>query len=50
VLYYYTPQGVSNARLHPKIEKTLKVAATARNWNTVLKLDHLAKQLARDAK
>nr|WP_255626544.1 DUF1697 domain-containing protein [Phyllobacterium sp. KW56] len=50
VLYYYTPQGVSNARLHPKIEKTLRVAATARNWNTVLKLAHLAKQMAGDAK
>ena len=50
VLYYYAPQGVSNARLHPKIEKTLKVAATARNWNTVLKLAHLAKQMAGDAK
>ena len=50
VLYYYTPQGVSNARLHPKIETTLKIAATARNWNTVLKLAHLAKQLGKDAK
>ncbi|MBB3147625.1 uncharacterized protein (DUF1697 family) [Phyllobacterium trifolii] len=50
VLYYYAPHGVSNARLHPKIEKTLKVAATARNWNTVLKLAHLAKQMAGDAK
>ena len=50
VLYYYAPQGVSNARLHPKIEKTLNVAATARNWNTVIKLAHLAKQMAGDAK
>jgi uncharacterized protein (DUF1697 family) len=50
VLYYYTPQGVSNARLHPKIEPTLKIAATARNWNTVVKLSHLAEQVARDAK
>jgi uncharacterized protein (DUF1697 family) len=50
VLYYYTPQGVSNARLHAKIEPTLKIAATARNWNTVVKLSHLAEQVARDAK
>lgn len=42
VLYYYTPQGFSNARLHPKIERTLGVAATARNWNSVLKLQDLA--------
>jgi len=50
VLYYYTPQGISDAKLHPKIETTLKIAATARNWNTVLKLAHLAKQLGKDAK
>ncbi|MDQ0999345.1 uncharacterized protein (DUF1697 family) [Phyllobacterium ifriqiyense] len=42
VLYYYTPQGISNARLFPKIERTLGVVATARNWNTVLKLQALA--------
>ncbi len=42
VLYYYTPQGISNARLFPKIERTLSVAMTARNWNTVLKLQALA--------
>jgi uncharacterized protein (DUF1697 family) len=42
VLYYYTPQGISNARLFPKIERTLRVVATARNWNSVLKLQALA--------
>ncbi|EJN01661.1 DUF1697 domain-containing protein [Phyllobacterium sp. YR531] len=42
VLYYHTPQGISNARLFPKIERTLGVAATARNWNSVLKLQALA--------
>ena len=42
VLYYHTPHGFSNARLHPKIERTLQVAATARNWNSVLKLQDLA--------
>ncbi|MEP7454998.1 DUF1697 domain-containing protein [Phyllobacterium sp. SB3] len=42
VLYYYTPQGISNARLFPKIERTLGVVATARNWNSVLKLQALA--------
>lgn len=42
VLYYHTPQGISNARLFPKIERTLGVVATARNWNSVLKLQALA--------
>jgi uncharacterized protein (DUF1697 family) len=45
VLYYHTPQGFSNARLHPKIERTLEVAATARNWNSVLKLQELAETI-----
>ncbi|WP_027231547.1 DUF1697 domain-containing protein [Phyllobacterium sp. UNC302MFCol5.2] len=45
VLYYYPPQGASQSKLHGKIESTLKVAATARNWNTVLKLGDLAERL-----
>ena len=46
VLYYYPPQGASQSKLHGKIESTLKVATTARNWNTVLKLAQLAERLA----
>lgn len=45
VLYYYTPQDFSNGTLHPKFERTLGVAATARNWNTVLKLQEVAKAI-----
>ena len=45
VLYYYPPQGASQSKLHGKIEPTLKVATTARNWNTVLKLRQLAERL-----
>jgi uncharacterized protein (DUF1697 family) len=45
VLYYYPPQGASQSKLHGKIESTLKVTTTARNWNTVLKLEQLADRL-----
>lgn len=48
VLYYYPPQGASQSKLHGKIESTLKVTTTARNWNTVLKLEQLADRLERD--
>ncbi len=49
VLYYYPPQGASESKLFSKIETTLKVAATARNWNTVLKLAQLAEQIDKGA-
>lgn len=45
VLYYYTPDGFSNSRLHTKIERTLGLSVTARNWNSVLKLHALASGL-----
>ena len=48
VLYYYPPQGASKSKLHGKIESTLKVATTARNWNTVLKLEQLADRLDKE--
>lgn len=49
VLYYYPPQGASESRLFSKIETTLKIAATARNWNTVLKLAQLAEEIDKGA-
>jgi uncharacterized protein (DUF1697 family) len=50
VLYYYPPQGASQSKLHGKIESTLKVTTTARNWNTVLKLAQLAARLEGETK
>ncbi|MEK1889363.1 MAG: DUF1697 domain-containing protein [Phyllobacterium sp.] len=50
VLYYYPPQGASQSKLHGKIESTLRVIATARNWNTVLKLGELAERLEGNTK
>jgi uncharacterized protein (DUF1697 family) len=42
LLYFHVPQGFSNSKLPPVIDRTLGVVSTARNWNTVLKLMELA--------
>lgn len=40
-LYLYYPDGAGRSKLtNALIERRLKVAGTARNWNTVLKLAH----------
>lgn len=43
-LYFHTPMGVSNSKLAPKIDRVLGVAITARNWNSVLKLQSMARE------
>lgn len=41
-LYIYYPNGIGRSKLsHSFIEKKLKTGGTARNWNTVLKLQEL---------
>ena len=47
ILYLHTPDGMGRSRLVPRIETTLGVAATARNWNTVLALEALAAKAGR---
>lgn len=42
VLYLHTPEGFGTSKLAPVVERTLDVAATARNWNTVLRLHAMA--------
>ena len=42
VLYLYTPDGFGTSDVAKALEKTLKVPWTARNWNTVLKLQSMA--------
>ena len=42
VFYLHTPEGVGGSKLAARIEKSLGVAATARNWNTVCKLAEMA--------
>lgn len=41
-LYIYYPQGIGRSKLSGSfIEKKLKTSGTARNWNTILKLQEL---------
>jgi uncharacterized protein (DUF1697 family) len=37
-LYIYFPDGQGRSKLPPVLDRTLKMPATARNWNTVMKL------------
>jgi uncharacterized protein (DUF1697 family) len=38
VFYLYAPEGVGRSKLAMKVEQTLGVAVTARNWRTVSKI------------
>ena len=42
VLYLFTPDGFGRSKVAGSLDKVLKVPWTARNWNTVLKLQDLA--------
>jgi uncharacterized protein (DUF1697 family) len=44
VFYLFAPEGVGRSKLAMKVEKTLGVAVTARNWRTVRKIMELAVQ------
>ena len=37
-IYVYFPEGQGRSKLLPVLTRTLKIPATARNWNTVMKL------------
>jgi uncharacterized protein (DUF1697 family) len=43
-LYFHSPDGFGPSKLPGLIEKAFAGRTTARNWNTVLKLDELAKE------
>lgn len=43
VFYLYAPEGVGRSKLAMKVEKTLRVAVTVRNWRTVRKIMELVK-------
>ena len=48
-VYIYFPNGMARPKLSmPAVGKTLKVAATGRNWNTVTKLLEMAEALGAD--
>ena len=44
IFYLYTPDGVGRSKLATKVEQSIGVAVTARNWNTVSKLLAMVKQ------
>jgi uncharacterized protein (DUF1697 family) len=46
VAYLHTPFGLGTSKLGEKFNKGIGVGNTARNWNTVLKLQELAKKAA----
>lgn len=46
VLYLYTPDGFGRSEVAKALDKVLKVPLTARNWNTVLKLQAMAEAAA----
>jgi uncharacterized protein (DUF1697 family) len=41
-LFIYFPDGMGHSKLPPVLDRTLKIPATARNWNTVNKLLEMA--------
>lgn len=41
VFYLYAPEGIGRSKLAAGVEKVLGVPVTARNWNTVSKLESL---------
>lgn len=45
VFYLYAPAGIGRSKLASSVERTLGVALTARNWNTVSKLASMAKKV-----
>ena len=45
VFYFWAPEGVGRSKLFSRVEKTLGVAGTARNWRTVCKLLDLAREI-----
>jgi uncharacterized protein (DUF1697 family) len=46
VLYLHLPDGFGTSKLAVRADKVIGVTATARNWNTVLKLRELAEAAA----
>ena len=44
VFYLHAPDGIGRSKLAAQVEKSLGVAATARNWRSVCKIMEMAKQ------
>jgi uncharacterized protein (DUF1697 family) len=48
VLYLHTPDGFGRSKVAGALDKVLQVPLTARNWNTVLKLQEMAENRGED--
>ena len=46
VAYLHTPVGFGTSKMAERFDRLIGVGNTARNWNTVLKLEELAKKAA----
>jgi uncharacterized protein (DUF1697 family) len=46
VFYCHTPDGAGRSKLFSRIEKSLGVTATARNWRSVCRIKAMAEQMA----
>jgi uncharacterized protein (DUF1697 family) len=46
VFYLHAPEGVARSRLFARIERSLGIAGTARNWPTACKILEIARQVA----
>ena len=47
VAYIHTPNGYGKSRMAEKFDRLIGVENTARNWNSVLKLEQLARNVER---
>ena len=45
VFYLYAPDGIGRSKLAERVERTLRVATTARSWRTVGKVMALAEEI-----
>ena len=45
VFYLHAPDGIGRSKLAARVERSLGVSGTGRNWRTVLKLDEMARAL-----
>lgn len=45
VFYLYAPEGIGRSKLAARVEKSLGVAVTARNWRSVCKILEMAQQI-----
>lgn len=45
VFYFHAPEGVARSKAFSRIEKSLGVVGTARNWRTAFRISEIAEQM-----